>query len=291
MRSMTGFGAATQHKGGTRVTAEIRSVNNRYFKASFRTPPALASREHEMEDLLRARIARGTVNVWLWFERERPEVTVDEAVAAEYARRLRRLGRDLRLPGEPDLALLASLPGVVKERRGDEAVSDEDWNLVCGVLTAALARLSKMREREGANLARDFARRAKAVAALVKAIAARAPRVKEEYLGRLRDRVQRMVADAEVAVADRDLFRELAVFAERSDVTEELTRLRSHLDQFGAALTAGAEVGRRLDFLVQEMAREANTIGSKAGDAEVSRLCVDLKVEMDRLKEQVQNVE
>jgi uncharacterized protein (TIGR00255 family) len=148
-----------------------------------------------------------------------------------------------------------------------------------------------MRKREGTNLLKDSRARRATIGRIVKELTKRAPVVVEEYLERLEERVTKLIRARGMTVEDRDLIRELAIFAERSDVTEEVTRLGSHLDQFAQALAGDGSRGRKLDFLIQEMLREANTVSSKASDVAMSRLCVDLKVELDRLKEQVQNVE
>jgi uncharacterized protein (TIGR00255 family) len=288
---MTGFGSASLDRRGLRASVEARSVNNRHLKVIVRASPVLAPFESAIEEMARGRFRRGTVNLNISIHRDAAPAALDVAVAREYANKLRELGRTLRIPGEPDLALLSTLPGVLAVPETVETLPEEDFKAVQKAIDAAFAKLAGMRDREGANLKKDFARRARAIGAIVGRIKSRAPRVRQEYLERLRDRVRRLVADAEVEVSDRDLLRELAVFAERSDITEELTRLVSHLDQFKLALDEDDEVGRRLDFLVQEMAREANTTSAKSGDTEISKHCVDLKVELDRLKEQVQNVE
>jgi uncharacterized protein (TIGR00255 family) len=288
---MTGFGSASLDRRGLRTTVEARSVNNRHLKVTIRASPVLSAYESSIEELARERFRRGTVNLSVSIRREVPAVTLNLAAAREYAGKLRSLGRELRIPGEPDIALLASLPGVLEVPEAEGALPEEDFAVVREAIDAAFGKLSRMRDREGANLKRDLAKRARTVGSLVKSIRARAPGVREEYMARLRERVQRLVRDAGVEVPDRDLLRELAIFAERSDIAEELTRLQSHLDQFRIALSEEGEVGRRLDFLVQEMAREANTASAKSGDTEISKFCVDMKVELDRLKEQVQNVE
>lgn len=293
MRSMTGFGAATRAREGFSASAEVRSVNNRYLKIGVRASSVLSSREHEIEDLVRRRIARGTVNVSVRvIRRERPVVIhMNEAAVEEYLKLLSRLSEEAGVAQKPDLALLAGLPGVFSAEEIEEELPDEEWAAVREVVDEALHRMTAMREREGAHLAAEFAERSDAAAALVARIAERAPRAAPEQIARMEERVTRLLAARGVEVKESDLLRELGILAERGDVTEEVTRLRSHVAQFRQALSETDAVGRRLEFLVQEMAREANTISAKASDVETSRLCVDLKVELDRLKEQVLNVE
>ncbi len=294
MKSMTGFGAASRSRSGLAAAVEVRSVNNRFLKVSVRVPSALSSREHEIDALVREYVTRGTVNLVVRLDlRERPvKVRMNEEAVQAYRKLLARLGRRADLPDAPTLDLLARLPGVFEAEEIDAVLPDSDWELVRAVIVTALRRLAAMRRREGSNLRKDLAGRRARIARLVGRLGKRAPRVVAENRDRLRERVKALLGGGgEIRVAEEDLAREVAILAERSDVTEEITRLSSHLDQLGEALRAEEEVGRRLDFLAQEMLREANTISAKSADVEMSRLCVDLKVELDRLKEQVQNVE
>jgi len=294
MRSMTGFGSASKTRGGVSATVEARSVNNRFLKVSLRCPQALSAREHEIDALVRGLVERGTVNVIVRIVRESPEVRIrlNEKAVADYAKLLKRLAKTGGADGTPDLALLAKLPGVFDaEETTESGLSTEAWETAKETVGAALTKMIRMRDREGANLKRDFTKRGREVRRIVKSIEARAPKVVGEFGQRLLERVTALAEKHGVSFAESDLIRELAVFAERADVTEEVTRLASHLSQFVSVIRGDGSIGRRLDFLIQEMLREANTISAKASDVEMSKDCVDLKVELDRLKEQVQNVE
>jgi uncharacterized protein (TIGR00255 family) len=293
MKSMTGFGSASLSRAGVLVSAEARSFNNRYLKVSIRSSSVLSSRETEIENLVRERIARGTVSLSVRIVMDsRPlRVRMNTSAVREYRKLFRKLRKEGEVEGEPTLELLAALPGVFEVEETHATLDEERYQLVEKAVVQAVDRLVRMRKREGTNLKRDFSRRRTRISGLVRRIRTRAPRVAEENLGRLEERVNRLTESRGIEVEEGDLVRELGILAERSDVTEELTRLESHLDQFGSALSEDGAQGRRLEFLVQEMLREANTIGAKSADVEVSRLCVDLKVELDRLKEQVLNVE
>ncbi|MHC4472441.1 MAG: YicC/YloC family endoribonuclease [Planctomycetota bacterium] len=290
---MTGFGSATRTRSGVSATAEVRSVNNRFLRISIRSPGVLAAREHDLDALVRERVARGTVYVTLRVVREQHPVRVrmNEPAVEEYLKLFRRVQKAAGLEGAPSLELLAQVPGVFEAEEIEATISDEGFQVVAEATTRALDQLVAMRKREGANLKRDFVRRRTSVAGIVRDLKKRSPHVAKENIARLEDRISRLLEGRDVEIAEKDLIRELAIMAERSDVTEEVTRLASHLDQYAQALKSDEEVGRRLDFLIQEMLREANTIGAKSADVEMSRLCVELKVELDRLKEQVQNVE
>ena len=293
MKSMTGFGSASRTKAGFSVSVEARSVNNRFLKVSLRSPSCLSSRDHEIDALIREQVSRGSVSVSIRLVLpERPmSVRMNESAVDEYRRLFSRLGKKGGIGGEATLELIAGLPGVFEVEELETVLSDEMYAVVVETVGGALRKMSRMRAREGASLKRDFSSRRTTIAGLTKKIKARAPKVAEEYMARREDRVRRLLDGLGVELDEKDLMRELAVFAERSDITEELTRLASHLKEYGHVLKGDGDLGRRLEFVFQEMLREANTIGSKSADVTVSRLCVDLKVEMDRLKEQVQNVE
>ena len=272
---------------------EARSVNNRFVKISVRTPSMLSAREHELEALIRERVTRGSVSLTVKVTlSDRPvRVTMSESAVDDYVRLLTKLTKKTGGGEKVTADLLAGLPGVFSVEEMDTGLEEQGWLTVHEAVELALTRLDRMRVKEGANLKRDFTARKNQIAGLVGRIGKRAPDVAREGMARREERVRRMVDGLGVEVEEKDLLRELAILSERSDVTEELTRLASHLDQFAGALKSEEPIGRRLDFLVQEMAREANTISAKSADVEVSRECVDLKVELDRLKEQVQNVE
>ncbi|HEX6989644.1 MAG TPA: YicC/YloC family endoribonuclease [Bacillota bacterium] len=289
-RSMTGFGRGSHTGVVYRVEVEIRSVNHRYREIVARVPRELPGLEEPVRTEVAARIARGRVDVFVTAQPlpgARP-VRVDTELARRYHGALEQLRQELALPAPVDLALLAGLPGVVGV---DEASSDIEtcWLDVRPALDQALAALTGMRDAEGRALAADLAAAADRLAGLVETVAGRAPQVVEEYRARLTQRVQAL-AD-EVHVDPERLAAEVVLFADRADIHEELVRLRSHLGQFRAALGLDEPVGRKLDFLLQEMNREVNTIGAKAHDAGIASTVVEMKAEIERMREQVQNVE
>lgn len=293
MRSMTGFGTAEREGPGGSVSCELRSFNHRQLKISLRLPASLAGFESEFEDRIRNVLSRGSV--FGTFRAARPEAgsapLVDEPLARRYAEALADLGADLGLPGQPDLAMIAALPGVILSTPAAGEGSEELAATAAGVLDAALKEMEASRAREGAALHKDFALRVKRIEAALKKVRTRAPK----QAAAARDRLSRRLAEAldghpEGALRD-SVAREIAVMAERSDVTEETTRLQHHVEAFRAAAAGKGEVGRRLDFLLQEMLREVNTIGSKSQDASIAAAVVDMKVEVDRMKEQAANIE
>ena len=293
MRSMTGFGTATREGPAGSVACEIRSVNHRQLKVSLRVPPSLAHVETDLEGRIRASIARGAVSGVLRTARAMPAAgaLVDLPLARRYAEDLADLGTELGLPGQPDLAMVATLPGVILVRPAGEE-GDAVLAATAGeALDAALADLAASRTREGKALAKDFDQRLRRIGKAMAVVRKRAPLVARAARERLRKRLAELL-DGHPADAVRDAAaREVVLMAERADVAEEITRLEAHVAAFRAAGEADGEAGRRLDFLLQEMLREVNTIGSKSQDAAVAAAVVDMKVEVDRMKEQAANVE
>jgi uncharacterized protein (TIGR00255 family) len=294
VRSMTGFGIATLEAPSGSLAWEIRSVNHRTLKVSLRLPGALAGREPEFEAVVQEGLARGAVHGALRLRRTAPgtEALVDTDLARAYAEALAEAGRALGIAGDPDLRLLATLPGVL--RTGGNTTAEENEALARSAaecLRAALSSLQESRTAEGATLRKDFDARLKRVEKALGKIGKRAPRVAAEARRRLDRRLKELLRDHPGKDLAGAVSREVVLLAERSDIAEEATRLRSHLAAFRTAMDSGAEVGRRLDFLLQEMLRETNTIGSKSQDAAVAACVVDMKVEIDRMKEQAANVE
>jgi uncharacterized protein (TIGR00255 family) len=293
MRSMTGFGKSTREGPAGSVACELRSFNHRQLKVSLRVPPALAGWESDFEARVRDGLSRGAVFGTLRSGRPKAGTgpLVDEGLARRYAEALAELGADLGIPGEPDLALLASLPGVVVAAPAGEERAEELGGTAGEALEAALKDLAASRAREGTALHRDFSLRIRRVEAALRKVSRRVPRLAGAARERLGKRLRESLAGHPEASLRDAVAREIAVMAERGDVTEELTRLEHHIGSFRAAAAAKGEVGRRLDFLLQEMMREVNTIGSKSQDAAVAAAVVDMKVELDRMKEQAANVE
>ncbi|MCG3127931.1 MAG: hypothetical protein CHACPFDD_02804 [Phycisphaerae bacterium] len=290
--SMTGFGEALLEDGDNRYHLETRSVNNRYFKASIRLPDEYAFLEPEVERLVRSRLSRGSVNVALRVHSvgaaaARP---LNADAVRAYIRQLRDAGGD---DGRTsiDLASLAGLPGVIEEHELTETEREHATSLIVGLCEAALAKLVEMRRQEGRVLADDLRRHCDTIRTHLLVVAQRAPVVVDEYRRRLHARVQELIAETSVRLAEEDLVREVGIFAERSDISEEISRLESHLEQFAACITSTEPAGRKLEFITQEMLREANTMGSKSADAMMARSIIEIKGAIDRLKEQVQNAE
>ncbi|MBI5864513.1 MAG: YicC family protein [Planctomycetes bacterium] len=290
--SMTGFGEAQIEEDGHAYHVELRSVNNRYFKASIRLPDEFAFIESEIEQHLRKRITRGSVTLRL-YTRDLSEAAAQEinvAAIRHYLVQLRAVA-----PGDPavtiDLATLANLPGVCQPHELSDAQREHAHQLVLRLIDAAIERMLAMRAVEGKALAADLQSHCRIVRENLEAIRVRGGVVVDEYRRRLMQRVQQLVSESNVKLAEEDLVKEVAVYAERSDISEEISRLLSHLDQFAAAIESREPAGRKLDFISQEMLREANTIGSKAGDAAIARHTIEIKGAIDRIKEQVQNVE
>lgn len=294
IHSMTGFGRATREQGGVGLEVEARSVNHRHLDLRIRLPRVLADQETRLKQRVASRLSRGkvdvTVNLVLGTATTRLEI--DEAIAAQYVEAAGRLRAAHALGDGLDVSSLLSLPGVTN--LVETEVDPEQ--LVAPLETAideAVGALIAMRVTEGESLAAEFEGRLQTVSRLADAFEARANEVVEVAKQRLRKRAEQI--EREVGLMDEArLHQEIVIAADRLDITEELVRLRSHVDQFRETLAAagpGEPVGRRLDFLLQELGRETNTVGSKANDAPLAQDVVELKTELERIREQVQNVE
>jgi uncharacterized protein (TIGR00255 family) len=290
LRSMTGFGAASLREETFEIGVELRSVNHRHLQVKTRLPAELSALEAELENRVRARVERGalSVSVRLVETGARP-VVIDRALAARYKSEIEALAAELRLPEAVTMDTLLGLPGVVGTA-DDTSVRERETALLWKVLSAALDALIAMRETEARALVADLERNARAIGELSTQVAARMPEVVREHHRKLCERANELLAPA-ARIQPADLPRELALLAERMDVGEELSRLASHLSQWDKLLRQGGAVGRQLDFLVQELLREANTIGSKCNDATVAHAVVAIKTHIERLREQVQNLE
>lgn len=297
IRSMTGFGDVSEQIDGVHYAVEIRSLNNRFFKASIRLTDVIAGLEAELEQQLRRRLARGsiTLSVNLRDSGASAAHRVNDAALLTYLNHLEAIhgrfagkGRDVNI----DLTALLNLPGVL-EPSNQETLLKCARPVIARLVDQACDRLVAMRVTEGRTIAEDLARQRQVMRDRLGEIARRGPLVIEEYHQRLRARIDQLLARAELALDQKDLIREVAIFAERADISEELSRLAAHLDQFEklAANDNQEPAGRTLEFLCQEMLREANTIASKSNDAVISRAIVEVKGAIDRIKEQTQNVE
>lgn len=287
VRSMTGYGRGVAEQDGRRATVEIRSVNHRFLDLKLRGAPVPAALEEQIAARVRASVERGsvTVSVHVVAPPGAAAARIDPEAARRAYDQLAALAGHLGI-GAPDLALVLAQPGVVAP--GDAAGDDADPQ-VLAALDAALAQLARMRSAEGQALAAELTARLEELTALRASIAGVAAGVPAQLAKRLDERVRRLLEDAELDPGR--LAQEVAVLADRADVTEELVRLASHLDQARALLGAPGAVGRRLDFLVQEIGRELNTIGSKSASAGITTSVVDAKAVLEKVREQAQNVE
>ncbi len=293
--SMTGFGEAKRQSGELTVAVEIRTVNNRYLKVQSRLADVYAPLEGAIERVVRERIGRGSVNVTVRADRQAKvsDYEVNTVALNSYLDALEAVARK-RVPSHlatSSLAHLLTVPGVVVDRSRSGADAEADWPLIEQVLVAALEKLEVFRKDEGLAMDRDMRANVAVVAAKLDEVAALAPRVVEEYRAKMLERVRQALKETEARVTESDLVREVAIFADRADINEEITRLKCHLEQFGAFLDAKESTGRKLDFLVQEMNREVNTIGSKANSVGIAHAVVEMKTAVERIREVLQNVE
>jgi len=290
---MTGHGEAHHHADGLSIAVEIRTVNNRYFKLNLRLTDGYAPLEPHIEAAVRQQIRRGTVQLNVQIGREpRPEdYRINQAVLTGYLRQLEAvLGTSVSRDGA-HIAPLLTLPGVVHEPTEEYEVIEAQWPHIERVVTEALARLAQMRVDEGRSMATDLVINARAIAKELAQVEIRAPLVVEAYRSRLTDKLNKLLAEVGGRIEPADVVREVGVFAERSDISEEIVRLKSHLEQFDGIMAEDESQGRKLEFLIQEMFRETNTIGSKANDAEIARHVIEMKTAIERMREMIQNVE
>lgn len=296
IHSMTGFGEASSGANGVGLTLDLRSLNNKFFKLSVRLPEELSGLEAELEQALRKRVSRGSfvLTLKVRVDDERAASKINEQVLLSYLGHLETVRDKVHDHAvNIDLTQLLALPGVLQPGKSAEQLLEDARPAALELLNQAVAKLKQMREVEGKSLADDLSKQLDVIIDRLAIIKDRAPLVVDEYHDKLSKRVGELLAKAELKVNEPDLLKEVAIFADRADISEEITRLSGHVDQFREVLDSDGEepVGRTLDFLSQEMLRESNTIGSKCNDAQISRCVVELKSAIDRIKEQVQNVE
>ncbi len=298
IRSMTGYGRAEVQSGSSSFVIEIRSVNSRFIDIQMRTPKVLAPLEPRIRKAIQGHFSRGRFDLFITRNSEGARtgrIALDGDRAGQYVQALTELKSRFSLPGEVDLTLLAGIEGVfTAEEASDDA--EEMWKDLHKGMDSAFAALDSMRVDEGKALVRDIASRLATIDSLAGAISGRAPRSLEEARKRLTDNVRKLLGDGEGVAHEPDPLRiaqEIALLADRTDISEELTRFASHLRQFRSLLEGATTepVGRKLDFLLQELNREVNTLASKAQDAEISYGAVNVKAELEKIKEQVQNIE
>ena len=293
MKSMTGYGRGECAQDGFKITIELSSVNRKQAEVSVVLPRELEMIEPQLREVIHRHVARGRVNVRVSLHAAVGKISVRKHInlplAKAYAAEFARLSRQLKVAGEVTLDQVLRAPGVFQT--DEELAGSEDWwPVVEQALNLSLAALLKMREREGAHLAKDLAARIGVMHAAVAKIRKQAPTTAENYRRNLLERITAAGIE-NPAPDDERLLKEIVLFADRSDISEELTRLQSHFQQFADCGKSKEPVGRTLDFLAQEMNREINTIGSKANDAVISREVVTLKAELEKFREQAMNVE
>jgi uncharacterized protein (TIGR00255 family) len=291
MRSMTGYGRGETDYGGTKFSVELNSVNRKQSDIVVNLPRDLTELEPRIRQTINENISRGRTNVVVSYHNGSSgprKLALDIDLARSYHDAMRALQKELNAPGEITIDAILQAPGVM--RAPEEAFdSVATWPAVERALRAALAELIKMREREGKHLAKDLIRRLKAMRKQIKEIRSLHPDVVKKYRAALLERIQK--AGLPISTDDERLVKEISFFADRSDVSEELTRIESHLAQFAHHLRRHEPVGRTLEFITQEIFRELNTLGAKANDAGISQRVVICKAELERIREQIQNLE
>jgi len=290
---MTGYGEAQGEVNGVSYVVEVKAVNNRYFKTIIKLPELTGFLEEDIERLLRGNLSRGTVNYALRLKDVSANALfdIDEAALQAVVEKLSRVASSVDINRAIDVGSLLSLPGIVRPTSPDKEMAEQIKEVVLKISQEAIDKLKQMRAAEGNFLEADLKKCCRAIEQDLERIRARSAAVLQEYAKRLKKRVDELLARAELKLDEEILAREVAIFADRSDISEEIARLGSHLQQFAQSCQANDQAGRRLDFIGQEMLREANTIASKASDTEITRWVVDVKCQIDRIKEQVQNVE
>ena len=292
IKSMTGYGRSQQQIGGWDITVEIKAVNHRYFEFSCRAPRNCGYMEDKLKSLVQGSIARGKTDLYLQIastgENNDETVKVNLELAKSYLESLTKLSEATGLPMEISLGALSRYPDVLTSER---VAVDEDalWEAVSTVAKEALANFIAMRETEGKKLKEDLLSRLDTVLALTAEVEKQSPQTVENYRNRLYQKLCALLADRNID--DARVLTEAAIFADRIAVDEETVRLRSHVEQFKGILEANEPIGRKLDFLTQELNRESNTIGSKAQDSKILSVVVDLKSELEKIREQIQNIE
>jgi uncharacterized protein (TIGR00255 family) len=289
---MTGFGRASAAISTGAITVEVKSVNNRFLKVGTRLPDLFNELETDIEARIRNKLLRGTVYCNISMDRGNRDKSfrLNEQLIRDWMPRLGKLAAELKTE-PPTMAEILTMDGVVLEETEKLEADDAMKEALFAALDEALNGLAEMRAREGESLKKDLDARVQKVAGLAKDVEVRAPRVVAEYRDKLKARIEKLLADTGVGLEPETVVREVAYFADKADITEETTRLEHHCAQFLGVIAGKGEVGRRLDFIAQEMLRETNTIASKANDAELATIAVEMKSEIERIKEQVQNLE
>lgn len=291
IRSMTGYGRGENEADGRKFSVEIKSVNHRYNDISIRLPRSMNYMEDRIRKTLMKKIMRGKTDVFINFEsfsEDDVNIKVNEPLAKAYCEKLELLRNKFGLTGSDTLELVAKFPDIITVEKVDE---DEDtmWNALLPALEGALDSFISMREAEGEALKADILKKADIIEGYVETIRERAPFVAEDYRERLTARMTELLGDS--GIDEQRIIAEVTIFADRACIDEEITRLTSHISQLRSIFNKDEPIGRKLDFLVQEMNREANTIASKSNDIKVTQTTIELKSEIEKVREQIQNIE
>jgi uncharacterized protein (TIGR00255 family) len=291
MNSMTGFGSASLRDRRMDIDVEVRSVNHRFLTLKQSLPDSLARYEGEIEQMVRGRLGRGSVTVTVSVKsaRDAEPALPDLKTFKAYAKQLRDIQKALGLKGEITMEDLLAIPQLWSNGSGEDA--EDLWPKVKKLLPKALDELVAAREREGGKISDAFKSHLESIEARLAKVQARVPNVVEAYQKRLDDRIQQLLAQRGLEAAKLDIVKEVAVHSDRCDTSEEIQRLRAHIGEFRKIIAQKGQLGRRLDFMTQEMGRETNTIASKANDGEIAANAVEMKAELEKIKEQVENVE
>lgn len=298
LKSMTGFGRGEYEDDNFSVTVEMKTVNHRYNEVAIRLPRFLNPLEDKIRKTILKTVSRGRIDVFInadYTSSENCTLKVDKNLAAAYHEALKEVGGAIgadaaTISQASELMYIARCQDVINVKEGFFDV-DSVWPKVEKALDMALKNLVAMREAEGGNIYGDFIYRADLIAEKLAQIEERSPRVVEEYQEKLHDRLNNLLADHNITVEPERLLQEVAIFADRASITEEIVRLKSHIKQFKLIIDSDQPVGRKLDFLIQEFNREANTIASKANDYTLAQIVVEIKAEIEKIREQIQNIE
>lgn len=289
--SMTGYGGAKGEYEGISVSAELKSVNNRYLDVNVRLPKSCLFAEEAIRNAVAGHISRGKLDVFIGVDSSDADsvsIQVNEALAEAYIQAVRSIAEKYELKDELSALSVARFPEVMSARK-ENADRDAITQAILTVLEQALNDYDAMRQREGEKLSADILKKLENIESMVSVIEARSPQTVEEYRQKLMDKMKEILGDS--GVEEARILQEAAIYADKISVDEETVRMGSHISQFRQLLSHGSPVGRKLDFLIQEMNREANTTGSKCSDSRIAKIVIDIKAEIEKIREQVQNIE
>lgn len=291
IKSMTGFGRGEATVDGRDILIEIKSVNHRYFEFNCRTTRGYSFLEEKLKSHIKERVKRGKVDVFVTLsQKEDTEavVKINESLASGYISALKKLSTDYGIKDDISVSTIAGFSDILQVHKTPED-EEEVWNAVKTVADTAIENFLAMRENEGLKLKEDILSRAEKILSIVEEIEVRSPQRVQEYEARLKEKIEELLGNAEYD--PQRVLTEVAIFGDKVAVDEETVRLKSHFDQLKNLLESGDEVGRKIDFIIQEMNREANTIGSKANDSDLAHKVVEIKAEIEKIREQIQNIE